>query len=79
MSIVLTLLVGVDTIGAMGLRLHRTVRLGRHAHLNISRHGISLSLGQPGATANTNRRGTMWTFGLPGTGISYRTRRRKRL
>lgn len=60
----------------MGLRFHRQIRLGRLAHINLSKTGASLSLGWAGRMLNLNRRGIMGTIGAPGTGASWRTRRR---
>jgi len=60
----------------MSWRFRKRIGLGRFLHLNLSRSGVSVSTGIPGLTFNTNRRGTMATASLPGSGISYRTRRR---
>jgi hypothetical protein len=58
---------------AMGeFRFRRTIRLLPGVHLNISKTGVSLSLGGPGATINFNKEGTQTTFGLPGSGLNYR-------
>jgi Protein of unknown function (DUF4236) len=61
----------------MGFRFRRRVGRGLF-HLNISKSGLSLSTGVPGATYNvplvnlTNRRRhPRATVGLPGTGLSY--------
>ena len=44
--------------------------------LNITKNGISsISLGRRGFTVNINEKGTRTTFGLPGTGLSYQTKR----
>jgi len=40
------------------------------------RCGVSLSIGGHGLTANLNPKGVMATIGLPGSGVSYRTKRR---
>src|SRR5262249_28522443 len=61
----------------MGLRFRR--RLGHGLfHLNVSKSGLSVSAGVPGATFNmplvnlTNRRrNPRATVGLPGSGLSY--------
>src|SRR5690349_12994422 len=57
----------------MGFRFRRTVRLLPGVRANLSKSGVSLSLGGPGATVNLAPRGARATFGLPGTGMSYRT------
>lgn len=41
--------------------------------LNLSRTGISTTLGPPGASVNLGKRGSRATVGLPGTGIAYST------
>jgi len=51
--------------------------LGGLVHLNLSKTGISASVGVPGATLNvpmlsTRKRNSAVTVGLPGTGLSYR-------
>jgi hypothetical protein len=58
----------------MGWRFRRTIRLLPGVRLNLSKSGISTSLGGPGATLNLGKHGARATFGLPGTGLSYSTR-----
>lgn len=58
----------------MGWRFRRTIRILPGVRLNLSKSGISTSLGGPGATLNFGKRGARATVGLPGTGISYSTR-----
>ena len=57
---------------SMPFRVHRTFRLLPGVKVNISKTGISLSLGVRGAGVNASRRGLLGTVGLPGTGISFR-------
>lgn len=60
----------------MGLRLRKIIPFNRKARLNISKSGVSVSLGSgKGLTANVSGRGIRTTFGLPGSGISYGTKR----
>ena len=54
----------------MGLRFHRRFKILPGLSINLSRSGISTSIGRPGATINIGRRGTRGTVGVPGTGIS---------
>ncbi len=62
----------------MGIRFRKTVQILPGVRLNISKNGISsISIGRNGATVNVNGKGIRETFGLPGTGISYTTKRRK--
>jgi hypothetical protein len=56
----------------MGLRFRRTFRLVKGLHINLSKSGLSLSVGRPGATINLSKGGARTTVGLPGTGLSWR-------
>ena len=58
----------------MGFRVQRSVRIAPGLRLNLSKSGLSASLGRPGATVNLSRRGVEGSAGLPGTGLSYRQR-----
>jgi hypothetical protein len=55
----------------MGFRFRKSIKLFPGLRLNISKSGISTSIGVPGATVNISKRGTRGTVGIPGTGISY--------
>lgn len=55
----------------MGLRFRKTIKIVPGVKLNISKSGISTSVGKPGATLNFSKRGTRATVGIPGSGISY--------
>ena len=57
----------------MGFRFRRTVRLLPGLRLNVSKSGVSASVGTRGAWLTFGRNGTRATVGLPGTGISYTT------
>jgi hypothetical protein len=62
----------------MGIRFRKTIQILPGVRLNISKNGISsISIGGHGATVNVNGQGVRETLGLPGTGISYTTKRRK--
>src|ERR1019366_8305551 len=58
----------------MALRFRRRVKLLPGVHVNISRSGISTSVGVRGASLTFGKRGTYANTGLPGTGISWRSR-----
>jgi hypothetical protein len=58
----------------MGFRFRRSVRLAPGLRLNLSKTGVSATLGRPGASVNVGRRGVRGTVGLPGTGLSYEAR-----
>lgn len=59
---------------SMGLRFHKSVSLAKGIRVNLSKSGPSLSLGPKGATLNISKRGVYASAGLPGTGLSYRTK-----
>ena len=55
----------------MGFRFRKSIKLFPGVRLNLSKSGVSTSIGRPGATINISARGTRATVGLPGTGLSY--------
>lgn len=55
----------------MGFRFRKSLRLFPGVRLNLSKSGISTSLGGPGATINIGPKGTRHTVGLPGSGLSF--------
>jgi hypothetical protein len=55
----------------MPFRFRKIFSLGKGLRLNISKRGISSSIGRPGATLNISKRGIRPTVGLPGTGLSF--------
>lgn len=55
----------------MGFRFRRRIRIAPGIRLNVSKSGVSTSLGGHGFTVNLGRGKTRTTVGLPGTGISY--------
>lgn len=57
----------------MAFRFQRRIRILPGIRLNISKSGVSTSVGARGAWLTFGRRGTRATVGLPGTGISYTT------
>ncbi|MGA0133678.1 MAG: DUF4236 domain-containing protein [Opitutales bacterium] len=56
----------------MGFRFRRIIPLGRLLRINVSKTGVSVSAGRPGATVNVGKSGTHVTAGLPGSGMSWR-------
>ncbi len=58
----------------MALRFRRRIKILPGVHLNISRSGISTSIGVRGASVTLGKNGRYLNTGLPGTGISMRTR-----
>jgi hypothetical protein len=55
----------------MGFRFRKRIRLAPGIHLNLSKTGISTSLGRPGMTVNLRGRKARTTVGIPGSGLSY--------
>lgn len=55
----------------MGFRFRRQLRLFPGLHLNLSRSGVSATIGVPGLRVTLGKRPAL-NVGLPGTGISYR-------
>jgi len=60
----------------MGFRFRRSIQICKGLRLNLSKGGISASLGIKGKTLNIGRFGIQETLSLPGSGISYKTPRR---
>lgn len=59
----------------MGWRYRKSLRFSPGVRLNISKRGVSsISFGRPGSTLNMGRRGVTSTIGIPGSGLSYRSR-----
>ncbi len=57
----------------MGLRFQRRIKIFPGVYINLSKSGISASVGGKGATVNVGSTGRrMVTLGVPGTGLSYR-------
>jgi hypothetical protein len=57
----------------VGFRFRKSIKILPGVRLNLSKSGISTSLGGPGASINISPRGTRKTVGLPGSGMSYST------
>lgn len=55
-----------------GLRFRKSIGVVPGVKLNISKTGVSTSLGGHGATMNIGTRSRTVTLGIPGTGLSYR-------
>lgn len=55
----------------MGLRFRKTIKLFPGVRLNISKTGLSTSVGPRGMTTNFSRRGARTTLSWLGTGLSY--------
>lgn len=55
----------------MGFRFRKSIRILPGVRLNLSKSGVSTSIGGRGATINVGKKGVRGTVGLPGTGLSY--------
>lgn len=56
----------------MGWRFHKSFTVIPGLRLNLSKSGLSASIGSAPFTLNVSPRGLMGTASIPGTGISYR-------
>ena len=55
----------------MGFRFHKSIRIFPGVRLNLSKSGVSTTIGRPGANVNIRGRRVRGTVGLPGSGMSY--------
>lgn len=60
----------------MGFRFRKSFRIAHGLRINLSKKGASFSLGGKGITTNVSRKGIQTTYGIPGTGLSYSTKRK---
>lgn len=58
----------------MAFRFRNTIRIAPGIRLNLGKRGVSLSTGVRGASVTLGKNGVWGNAGLPGTGMSYRTR-----
>lgn len=58
----------------MALRFQKRIRIAPGIRLNISKTGISGTVGVRGASVNLGKNGAFINAGLPGSGLSTRTR-----
>jgi hypothetical protein len=56
----------------MGLLFRKRFRLSKWLSLNLSKSGVGLSVGPPGAKLSMNQKRARMQLGIPGTGVSYR-------
>ncbi|ANC81004.1 MULTISPECIES: DUF4236 domain-containing protein [Pseudomonas] len=54
----------------MAIRFRKSFKIAPGLRLNVSKTGVSASIGRKGAMVNVSKRGTRVTAGLPGTGLS---------
>lgn len=58
----------------MAIRFRKRIKLMPGVHINLSKSGISTTVGPRGASVNVGKKGTYLTTSIPGTGISARTK-----
>ena len=63
----------------MGFRFQRRIRIGPGLRINLSKSGVSTSVGGRGGWFTFGPRGTRTTVGLPGTGLSYTEQSKSRV
>ncbi len=61
----------------MAFRFRNSIRIAPGIRLNLGKNGVSVSAGVKGATITAGSNGVYGNLGLPGTGLSYRTRLNK--
>ncbi|MGH8379241.1 DUF4236 domain-containing protein [Pseudomonas sp.] len=54
----------------MALRFRKSFKVAPGVRINLSKSGISTSVGGKGVTANLSKKGTRVTTSIPGTGLS---------
>lgn len=57
----------------MSLRLRKRIKILPGVYINLSKSGISTSIGVRGASVTVGHGKTRTNVGIPGTGISYNT------
>ena len=58
----------------MGFRFQKRLNILPGVRINLSKSGVSTSLGPRGADVNIGRDGITTNAGIPGTGLSYRSK-----
>ena len=54
----------------MAFRIRKSFKIAPGIRVNVSKSGLSTSIGGKGATVNLSKRGAKVTSSLPGTGLS---------
>ena len=55
----------------MGFKFRKRIKIAPGLSINISKSGVSTSIGGKGSTINIGKKGVTATNSLPGTGISH--------
>lgn len=61
----------------MGVRFRKSIKVAPGVRLNVSKSGVSTTIGVRGASVNVGKQGVYGNVGIPGTGLSVRERLRK--
>ncbi len=56
----------------MGIRFRKTITIAPGIRINLSKSGVSATVGPKGATLGIGRGGVHANVGIPGSGIFYR-------
>lgn len=57
----------------MSFRFRKSIKIAPGIRVNLSKSGVSTSIGPKGSTVNISKRGVKHTAGIPGTGLSYQS------
>ena len=58
----------------MGIRFRKYITIIPGVKINLSKSGVSATIGHKGASVNISKNGTFVNAGIPGTGIFMRER-----
>lgn len=58
----------------MALRFSKRIKIAPGIRVNLSKSGVSTTLGPRGASINVGKKGVHSNLGIPGTGLSTRTK-----
>ncbi len=58
----------------MGFRFRKSINVMPGVRLNLSKSGVSTTIGARGASGTMGKRGVYSNVGIPGTGVSFRQR-----
>lgn len=61
------------------VRFQKRIKVDDLITMNISKSGVSLTIGIPGMSINVGKAGSFLNLGIPGTGLSKRTKLDSRL
>ncbi|MDO6722628.1 DUF4236 domain-containing protein [Celeribacter halophilus] len=61
----------------MGVRFRKSIKVAPGVRLNVSKSGVSTTVGVRGASVNVGKQGVYGNAGIPGTGLSVREKLKK--